>query len=150
MKLAEALFDRKEKSKKIERLKEEVESRIISDESEAVTEEWVESKLQEIREASQEFQKINVAIEQANASHQSENLNRLRQLDTLISFYSNLRKKLLGQDHNNRSIWHGEVSSEKKVKNYSYEKLSKKLEDLEKERKDLDKTIMRINWNIEI
>lgn len=150
MKLAEALFERKEKSKKIERLKEEVNSYIITNESENVSEDWIDSKLKDIREASNEFQSINVAIEKANATHQSENLNRLRQLDTLISFYSDLRKKLLGQDHNNRSIWHGEVSSEKKVKNYPYEKLSKKLEDLEKERKDLDKTIMKINWNIEI
>lgn len=150
MKLAEALFERKEKSKKIERLKEEVESYIITNESESVSEEWIEDKFQEIRQASNEFQKINVAIEKANASHQSENLNRLRQLDTLISFYSNLRKKLLGQDHNSRHIWSGEVDKEKKVKNYSYEKLIKKLEDLEKERKDLDKTIMKINWNIEI
>jgi len=150
MKLAEALFERKEKAKKIERLKEEVSSYIITPESETVEEKWVENKLLEIKEASNDFQKINIAIDKANATHQSENLNRLRQLDTLISFYSDLRKKLLGQEHNSRSIWSGEVNSEKKVKNYSYEKLSKKLEDLERERKDLDKTIMKINWNIEI
>lgn len=147
MKLAEALLERKDKLKKLERLKEEVSSYVITVESEAVPQAWIDDKLEEIRSVSNEIQSLNVAIDKANAEHQSANLNRIRQLDTLIAFYKQLRSTLLNQDYNS-SMW-GE-NREKKIKNYNHTDISKKLENLEKERKDLDKTIMKVNWNIEI
>lgn len=147
MKLAEALLERKELSKKISRLEEEVSSIIVTTDSDTYSEEAIESKLDEINILNSKLEALNISINKANAHHQAENLVGLQQTDRLIAFYQKLRNKLLNP-REERGIWAGE--GPKYNKNYSLQIINGQLERLEKMRTQIDRKIMKTNWQIEI
>lgn len=145
MKLAEALLERKEKLKKMERLQEEIKATVVTTD-EKVDQGDIVELLDSLAKVSDEVQKLNARITKANAEHQAENLAKLQQLDKMISFYKEIRSKILNP-REQRAFWGESVSFNK---NFDHKTITDSLESLEKERSQTDKELTKKNWQIDI
>lgn len=143
MKLAEKLMERKDIVKKISRIKEEVTSNLITQiEFAPKDDSFIKTRLDELTTQTVKLQKVNKEINDSNAKYLSDDLNKLQILDTLINFYKNCRKAMLDRDQYT-------YSRESKFKmNYDIESINKTLEDFESGRRELDKKIQKMNWEI--
>jgi hypothetical protein len=145
MKLAEALLERKEKLKKMERLQEEIKASVVTTD-EKVEAEDIDSLLGTLTNVSNEVEELNIKISKANAEHQAENLAKIQQLDKMISFYKDVRNKILNP-RDQRAFWGENVSFNK---NYNHKAITSRLEELEKQRTNTDREMTRLNWQIDI
>lgn len=145
MKLAEGLLERKEKMKKMERLQEEIKATVVTTDEEVKSEDILEL-FNSLTEVSHEVRGLNIRINKANAEHQAENLAKLQQLDKMISFYKDIRSKILNP-REQRTYFGENVSF---IKNYDHKTITDSLEQLEKERSQTDKELTRKNWQIDI
>jgi len=150
MTLAESFMERNDINKKIARTQEELSSVLITEEG-AVTIYTAADKEREILILLDKKMELNIKIDKANEVNK-ENLQKLKNLDKKISFYSNLRSTIMHAD-NRKKLYKGFSSEEtdiKMIKNLSEIYLSETLEALENERRALDKKIQKLNWQTEI
>lgn len=146
MKLSRALLERRDLTKKIARVKEEIQASLVTPEHQAVNEAAINLKFGHLNELMENLHHINLVIDRANAEHLTADLNMLRILDSKIDFYKACRKALVS-DNDMRYYSRSEV---KDVKNISVNTINNKLEELEEERKNLDASIQEKNWTIEV
>ena len=145
MKLAEALLERKEKMKKMERLQEEIKATVVTTD-EKIDQGDILELLETLTKVSHEVRELNIKINKANAEHQAENLAKLQQLDKMIAFYKDIRNKILNP-REQRAFWGESVSFNK---NFDHKTITESLETLEKERSQTDKELTKKNWQIDI
>lgn len=146
MKLSRALLERRELTKKIARLKEEIQASLITVEHESVPESEIEKKFELYDVLMIDLHQLNLKIDRANAHHLIEKLNSLRILDSRIDFLKTCRKTLISGNEM-RYYSRNEV---KDVKNLPIDTVNRTLEKLESDRNQLDSEIQEINWTIEI
>jgi len=145
MKIAEALMERKDLTKKISRIKENILSNLLTRADLAPKESYVMSLLIKYNKSMDELEKLNKAIDKANIKIQDE-LNYIKILDSKIAFYKEAGKKLL---EGNSSYMYSEMKAEI-IKNYDIDLINNELEKLENERREIEKKILKINWETSI
>lgn len=146
MRIAEALIQRKELVKKMNRLNEEISSVLITEEASTPDENFISSRIEKIITLSNELAELNLKINVANSKNLANELNELKTLDSLISFHQKWRKALLNPK--DEFIY---SRGEKTYKaNFSIDKMNTSLEDLEEMRRNVDRFLQRKNWEIDI
>ena len=146
MKIAEALIERKELIKKMNRLNEEITASLVTEVELAPAEGYISSRLADIISISTKLSLLNGHIATANAANLSIELNELKTLDALISFHQKWRKALL---NTSEGFMYGRGEKTYKT-NYDIETMNVLLEKLEEERRAVDKTLQRRNWELDI
>ena len=146
MKIAEALIQRKELVKKINRLNEEVAANLITAEEAMPAENFITSRLVEITTLSEKLSALNFSISEANAANLAKELNELKTLDSLVSIHQKWRKTLLGPKD---EFIYGRQEKVTKV-NFSIDTMNVLLEELEEKRRTVDRTLQRRNWEIDV
>jgi len=146
MKIAEALIQRKELVKKINRLNEEVAANLITAEEAMPAENFITSRLVEITTLSEKLSALNFSISEANAANLAKELNELKTLDSLVSIHQKWRKTLLGPKD---EFMYGRQEKVTKV-NFNIDTMNVLLEELEEKRRTVDRTLQRRNWEIDV
>lgn len=143
MKLAEALMERKDLVKKINKAKEEITSNLVTKEGFELPLDMDKLFLQ-YESDQNNLMKLNTQIDKTNVIL-IDRLNRLRILDSKMAFYRECRKSLL-EDSSNR-FYNENV---KMTRNYDLNKANTRLDKLELLRREVDKEIQKINWATEL
>ena len=146
MKLSRALLERRNITKKIARGREEIESLLVTPQHQNVGEGVIEKMIEEADSNLDALLALNLKIEKANSQHLSDDLNKLRILDSKIVFMKKCRTKLISEN-DMRYYSRSEVVE---VKNIPVSSINEKLEVLETERNDLDAKIQEKNWTVEV
>lgn len=146
MKIAEALIQRKELAKKINRLNEEIGAVLVTEETSSPKKNFISSRLKNITTLSNELAQLNLKINNVNSKNLSEELNELKTLDSLISFHQKWRKILL---NSKEDFTYGRGEKVYKT-NFSIDTMNTLLEELESERRDVDRLLQRRNWEIDV
>ena len=147
MKLSRALLERRDLTRKISRIKEEIESVLITSENEEVEEITIKSMFDQLRDKMAELEVLNLRIDKVNAVKLMEKLNSLKIADSKIDFLKKCRSKLL--QGNDSMKYYSRVEIKEK-KNISLSVINIELETIENFRKDLDSEIQEINWTTDI
>lgn len=147
MKIQEAFMERNDIRKKIERVNSELNSVLITEEDQPL-EFSAEEKLKEINDLQEKLMKLNIAIDKANSVN-IEKLHRIRFLDAQITIFSNIRSILLGWKKISTRGW-SEQQIVTMIKHLNTKEISDKLENLEKERRELDRALQRSNWEVDV
>lgn len=147
MKLSRALLERREITKKISRIKEEIQALLVTQEHERVSTESIENMMEQLNKEMEALKDLNVKIDRANSQHLLDKLNELRILDSKIEFYRTCRKILIEGSDSRKFYGIKEI---KMYRNIQSESVNATLDSLEKERKEIDSQIQEINWTVEI
>ena len=151
MTLAEAFMERKDIQKKIDRATEELNSVLITEEGIEVAYNAKE-KEKEVTDLMMMLFNLNIDIDKANEKN-IEDLQLLRSLDREIRFYESIRNSLIhGQARKTilRGFMENSDTNIKMVKNLDVNAVAEKLSTLEKNRRDLDRSLQKKNWSINI
>lgn len=146
MTLQEAFMERNDLKKKINRVNMELNTVIVTEEGEDPQFD-PQKKLDELVRLQEELLFLNVRIDKANIVN-SEKLHELRNLDALITHFSNLRQILLSWKRR-QTLGYGDTVIQMK-KNFDLAEITTKLETLETKRRDLDRELQKSNWKIEV
>jgi chromosome segregation ATPase len=146
MKLSRALLERREITKRISRIKEEIEASLVTPDYEEVSEDSINKKIEEYIDDMYELENLNLKIDMANAQYLIGKLNSLRILDSKIDFFKKCRSRLINGSAD--KYYMRDKHTEKK--NISIEEMNEQLEILESERNKLDSEIQEVNWTVEI
>ena len=143
MKLSEALMERKDLIKKVNNIKEEITSNLVTREGFQLPFD-MKSLFTDYKELQTKLETLNLRIDKTNAAHLTEKLNALRILDSVMIFYKQCRKTLLSE--------HSSMYREEPVyeRNYDINRLNEEIELFEIERRKLDREIQSINWQTEL
>jgi len=143
MKLSEALMERKDLIKKINNIKEEITSNLVTRQGFQLPFD-MDLLFADYKELQAMLESLNLRIDKANADHLTEKLNALRILDSIMIFYKQCRKTLLSE--------HSSMYREEPVyeRNYDITRLNEEIELFEIERRKLDREIQSINWQTEL
>jgi len=142
MKLAEALMKRKDLQKEISALKSDISSLTIRRKNAPQYDNInVKSKLQEFLSKYEELEKLNVSIAKTNAKYLIEDIEKIKIIDKLIAFYSALKSILLHDGSYEEVEW---------VANLDLEEIDVFLKMLEKQRRDVDRKLQKMNWQIDL
>ena len=143
MVLAEALMARKDLVKKVERIKTLVSNSLITY-KDMPAEIDVNAKLSQYISLMRDLEILNTQIDKANSVN-IEALSKLRILDSKLGFYKKLSDSLTNDSR--MSFRSTEVEM---VKNLSITEIEPIIEDLEIQRRDVDKSLQKANWTTEI
>lgn len=146
MKLQEAFMERNDIKKKIARLSSELQTVIITQEGDEMQFN-PKSKLEEIELLQTKLMELNIKIDEANVKC-TPILHEIRMTDALIAHYTTIRDVLL-RWKKRQSLGYGETVIVMQ-KNFDFDTTSTKLESLELKRRELDRKIQKLNWEIEI
>jgi hypothetical protein len=146
MVLQEAFMERNDLRKKIQRVNSELKTVLITEAGE-IPQFNASDKLSEVNTLQKQLFELNIKIDKANSVN-IERLHKLRFLDEQIKDYSHLRDVLLSWSKR-KTIGYSDTTVEMQ-RNLEFDEISKRLFELEKERRSLDREIQKINWQTEI
>lgn len=146
MKLAEALMQRQDIVKEINKIKEELLSAAVI-RSDLELKINIADKIEKLKELEEKLFNLNVDIDKANKENLLNEINRLRILDSSISFWKELREKVL---HAGSDFGWGSRDEIKYKINLNIDEVNSELDKLEKARREIDRQLQKKNWQIEI
>lgn len=142
-KLSELLMNRKDLTKKVASIKEELLATMVTNKGPAILLETIETKFISYSSLMDELKDLNIKIDKLNARVNLETLAKIKILDSKLEFYSSCRKKVLenlGVEKHRFTDTSGQI-------NYEVETINKKIEFTQEQRRELDKQIQSTNWS---
>jgi len=143
MKLSEALMERKDLIKKVNNIKEEITSNLVTRQGFQLPFD-MDSLFVDYKTLQRKLETLNLRIDKTNAAHLTDKLNELRILDSIMIFYKQCRKTLLSE---HSSMYREEPIYER---NYDITRLNEEIELFEIARRTIDREIQSINWQTEL
>lgn len=144
MTLAEALMERRDIIKKINKIKEEIRSNLVTKEDFQLPFD-MDKLFDDFMLYQNKLMDINTRIDKTNVKVINDKLNQIRIFDAIIMFYKECRKDIL-QDRGS-----GLYREERRyVRNYDINQINSNIDEYEKIRRELDRSIQKINWKTEL
>jgi hypothetical protein len=154
MTLAEALMERQDICKNIDRVKEEIQVGLFvksSEENEVkqTNKQSLEDLIDNYLYLTNKLKELNLKIDKANEGIKDK-MYQLRNLDSLITFFKMLRTQILDNTNSSRRRSYFDDTIIELDPVLSYYEINTELIELEEERRELDKEIQKYNWNTEV
>ena len=145
MKIAEALMQRKDLVSTLSRLKEDILSDLITTENRAPTKEYLTLKIETYLKTAEQLGELNSKIDIVNSKVLLDKLEEMRILNLKLSFFKELRTKLIESND-----WRFSSADNPIIKNLSCDEITLNIVDIEKQKRNIDRLVQKINWATEL